>query len=703
MTRLRRRSRGCDPRAGGTRERHPRPVGRRRFVGRGGADPQGDRRPAHLRVRRPWAPAPERGRRRSWTRSRRNLGVRVVHVDAADEMYCGARRCRPTPSRSDASSAGSSSTSSSARRRSCRARRGREVARAGHDLSGRDRVGRREDQEGAHDQVAPQRRRPAGDAAPEAARAAARALQGRSARARASRSALPREMVFRHPFPGPGLGVRILGEVTREYADLLRRADAIFIDELRIARDARRHELVRPHRAGVRGVPAGALGRRDGRRPHVRARRRAARGADDRFHDGALGAAAATISSRGSRTGSSTRCAASIASSTTSPASRRRRSSGSEHRGWADREAHPRRHRYRGAVQRRSSRSAIALASGGRPPAARGSLTGHAEPAVCRLWRRRYCLRIRRAGAITSRAPTFARPRRRASRRHCPRVRGDRRPRRHRYARRMHDATSTLSAGAAQTRGAMLGTRTSSACACGSRQVVGHARSIHATDRSAAATCASHRGAARRSPFAPQVRSPSGYAKRVLANASRTRTPRRLRSACAQVALDAGDRRGRHGDAWTRPTMTGWPRRCARAGRGRARRGAGRRGRRARWRDRRPRRQCADRRTAIRRRMPRSPRCAMRGRALGNYRLPGCDLYVTLEPCAMCAGAIMHARIARLVFGARIRRPAPAARSSICSPSRGSIITRPSTAGVRAERMRRAAFGFFAARVRARR
>jgi len=46
---------------------------------------------------------------------------------------------------------------------------------------------------------------------------------------------LPREWVFRHPFPGPGLGVRILGEVKREYADLLRRADAIFIEELRSA------------------------------------------------------------------------------------------------------------------------------------------------------------------------------------------------------------------------------------------------------------------------------------------------------------------------------------------------------------------------------------------------------------------------------------------------------------------------------------
>ena len=46
---------------------------------------------------------------------------------------------------------------------------------------------------------------------------------------------LPHEMVYRHPFPGPGLGVRILGEVRPEYAELLARADAIFIDELRKA------------------------------------------------------------------------------------------------------------------------------------------------------------------------------------------------------------------------------------------------------------------------------------------------------------------------------------------------------------------------------------------------------------------------------------------------------------------------------------
>ena len=40
-------------------------------------------------------------------------------------------------------------------------------------------------------------------------------------------------------------------------------------------------------------------------------------------------------------------------------------------------------------------------------------------------------------------------------------------------------------------------------------------------------------------------------------------------------------------------------------------------------------------------------------RNLENYRLPGCELFVTLEPCAMCAGAILHSRIARVVYGAR--------------------------------------------------
>ena len=50
--------------------------------------------------------------------------------------------------------------------------------------------------------------------------------------------------------------------------------------------------------------------------------------------------------------------------------------------------------------------------------------------------------------------------------------------------------------------------------------------------------------------------------------------------------------------------------------------------------------------------MPRSAPCARPRAALGNYRLDGCELFVTLEPCAMCSGAMLHARLARVVYGA---------------------------------------------------
>ncbi len=103
---------------------------------------------------------------------------------------------------------------------------------------------------------------------------------------------LPREMVYRHPFPGPGLGVRILGEVKREYAELLAQADAIFIEELR------KRRLVRQDQPGLRGVPAGEIGRRGGRCPRLRMGDRAARGGDHRLHDCALGAAALRASWR---------------------------------------------------------------------------------------------------------------------------------------------------------------------------------------------------------------------------------------------------------------------------------------------------------------------------------------------------------------------------------------------------------------------
>ena len=87
-------------------------------------------------------------------------------------------------------------------------------------------------------------------------------------------------------------------------------------------------------------------------------------------------------------------------------------------------------------------------------------------------------------------------------------------------------------------------------------------------------------------------------------------------------------------------------------------------------------------------------------RATGNYRLAGCDLYTMLEPCAMCAGAMLHARIARVVFGARD------AKSGVC----GSVIDLFAearlnhhahvTGGVRGEECGRLLSEFFAARRR---
>lgn len=88
------------------------------------------------------------------------------------------------------------------------------------------------------------------------------------------------------------------------------------------------------------------------------------------------------------------------------------------------------------------------------------------------------------------------------------------------------------------------------------------------------------------------------------------------------------------------------------------------------------------------------------GAALGNYRLPGCALYVTLEPCAMCAGAILHARLARLVYGAR--DPKTGACGSVIdlfAEMRLNHHTRV-TAGIAADDCARLLTQFFAARRR---
>lgn len=85
-------------------------------------------------------------------------------------------------------------------------------------------------------------------------------------------------------------------------------------------------------------------------------------------------------------------------------------------------------------------------------------------------------------------------------------------------------------------------------------------------------------------------------------------------------------------------------------------------------------------------------------RRLGNYRLPGCELYVTLEPCAMCAGAILHARIARLVYGAR--DPKTGACGSVIDLFAEPRLNHHArvTAGVREAECGGLLSGFFAAR-----
>lgn len=94
--------------------------------------------------------------------------------------------------------------------------------------------------------------------------------------------------------------------------------------------------------------------------------------------------------------------------------------------------------------------------------------------------------------------------------------------------------------------------------------------------------------------------------------------------------------------------------------------------------------------------------CALRQAAgrLGNYRLPGCELYVTLEPCAMCAGAILHARLDRVVWGAP--DPKTGAAGSVVNLFADTRLNHQTTAigGVLAEECGQLLRDFFAGRRR---
>jgi tRNA(adenine34) deaminase len=85
-------------------------------------------------------------------------------------------------------------------------------------------------------------------------------------------------------------------------------------------------------------------------------------------------------------------------------------------------------------------------------------------------------------------------------------------------------------------------------------------------------------------------------------------------------------------------------------------------------------------------------------RNLDNYRLPGCELFVTLEPCAMCAGAILHARLARVVYGARDNKTG--VHGSVVDLFAVERLNHQTTVmgGVLADECARLLSGFFAAR-----
>ena len=112
---------------------------------------------------------------------------------------------------------------------------------------------------------------------------------------------LPEAMVWRHPFPGPGLAIRIIGEVTRERLEILREADAILLEEVRARRALPRALAV------LRGAARDPLRRRPGRRAHLRLPDRDPRGHLRGRDDRRLGAPALRPARRRSRAGSSTR------------------------------------------------------------------------------------------------------------------------------------------------------------------------------------------------------------------------------------------------------------------------------------------------------------------------------------------------------------------------------------------------------------
>ena len=218
----------ADPRAGRARPRALRALGRRRLGGRRAARAQGRRRPAHVRVRRP-RPAAQ-GRGGAGRRDVRRPLPRAARARPGAGPLPRAARGRRRP-RGEAEAIGEEFIRVFEDEAGAL---GDTLPRPGDALLRRDRVGRQRRRR-REDQVAPQRRRAARADMEMELVEPLRLLFKDEVRRVGEELGLPERMVWRHPFPGPGLAIRIIGEVTRERLEILREADAILLEEIRRA------------------------------------------------------------------------------------------------------------------------------------------------------------------------------------------------------------------------------------------------------------------------------------------------------------------------------------------------------------------------------------------------------------------------------------------------------------------------------------
>ena len=269
----------------GTATRSSWPVGRRRLGGRGRADPPRHRRPAHLRVRRPRPAAPERRATWSWTcspattRRSSTSTPRAVpgQLEGRDRPRAQAQDHRPRVRRGLPGRGEEAPRPSGWRRAPFYP----DVIESGGAKTKKATTIKSHHNVGGLPETLGLLLEPLRELFKDEVARLGVAL------------GLPPRWSIATPSSGPAWACASSARSSRLRRPAAR-ADAIFIDELP-AIDRRREELVRPDQPGLHGLPAGQERRRDGRRPHLRLRRGAARRADQRLHDRRLGRAAVQL------------------------------------------------------------------------------------------------------------------------------------------------------------------------------------------------------------------------------------------------------------------------------------------------------------------------------------------------------------------------------------------------------------------------